>query len=237
MGKASTGYSMENIPLAVALAAGFLSFLSPCVLPMVPVYIASLYGPEIFDPALKKRLPVFLHSLSFVLGFSVVFVVLGILAGVAGLALATHMRLINDISGSLLVAAGVFMLAAFKIPRLNFEKRLAVTGKVSTGYARSFLTGVVFTLAWTPCASPVLGSILALAWTSQTIIQGGYLLGIYSLGLAIPFLAIGAAFDFLSPLLKRINRYSHVFYLVSGALLIGMGILILTDRLGLLQAL
>ncbi len=228
---------MEQIPLAVAFSAGILSFLSPCVLPLVPVYIASLYGPEIFDVGRRNRIPIFLHSLSFVIGFSIVFTALGVGVGLAGFALSPHLAIIRKISGSLLVAFGGFMLAAIKIPQLNYEKRLALSERIATSYLRSFLTGVIFTVAWTPCVSPILGSIMALAWASETEAQGGYLLAVYSLGLGLPFLVIGAAFDSVSPLLKRINRYSTLIYIISSALLIAVGILVLTNKLGWLQPL
>ena len=223
---------MENISLLVAFGAGLLSFLSPCVLPLVPVYLASLYGPEIFEPKAKRfRVPVFLHSLSFVIGFSIVFIILGVGIGLAGFAISSHLVVIRKIAGSLLIAFGLFMLAALKIPWLNYEKRLSPSLGNTTGYLRSFLTGSIFSLAWTPCVGPILGGILALAWTSETAWHGAYLLATYSLGLGLPFLIIGAAFDSITPLLKRIHRYSTAIYIASGALLIVVGILILTDRL------
>jgi cytochrome c biogenesis protein CcdA len=163
---------MEQVSLLVAFGAGLLSFLSPCVLPLVPVYLGTVCGPEILEPgAQKKRLPVFFHSLSFVIGFSLVFIILG--------------------------------------------------ASVS--------------LAWTPCIGPVLGGILTLAWSSETAWQGAYLLAIYSLGLGLPFLIIGAAFDSIRPLLRRIHRYSTWSYIISGLLLIAIGILILTGNLSWLQ--
>lgn len=223
---------MENIPLLIAFSAGLLSFLSPCVLPLVPVYLASLYGPEIFEPAAKRnRIPVFLHSLSFVIGFSIVFISLGVGAGLAGSALSAHLVVVRKIAGSLLIAFGLFMLIARKAPWLNYEKRLAPSRSMATGYLRSFLTGAIFSLAWTPCVGPVLGGILTLAATSETVWHGAYLLAIYSLGLGVPFLIIGAAFDSVTPLLKRISRYSGLIYIISGVLLIAVGILILTNRL------
>jgi len=223
---------MENIPLLIAFSAGLLSFLSPCVLPLVPVYLASLYGPEIFEPAANRnRIPVFLHSLSFVTGFSIVFISLGVGAGLAGFALSAHLVVVRKIAGSLLIAFGLFMLIAQKVPWLNYEKRLAPSRSMATGYLRSFLTGAIFSLAWTPCVGPVLGGILTLAATSETAWHGAYLLAIYSLGLGLPFLIIGAAFDSVTPLLKRINRYSGLVYIISGVLLIAVGILILTNRL------
>ncbi len=223
---------MENIPLLIAFSAGLLSFLSPCVLPLVPVYLASLYGPEIFEPAAKRnRIPAFLHSLSFVIGFSIVFISLGVGAGLAGFALSAHLVVVRKIAGSLLIVFGLFMLIARKVPWLNYEKRLAPSRSMATGYLRSFLTGAIFSLAWTPCVGPVLGGILTLAATSETVWHGAYLLAIYSLGLGVPFLIIGAAFDSVTPLLKRISRYSGLIYIISGVLLIAVGILILTSRL------
>jgi cytochrome c-type biogenesis protein len=223
---------MENISLLVAFSAGVLSFLSPCVLPLVPVYLASLYGPEIFEPKAKKvRLPVFLHALSFVIGFSVVFTLFGAGAGLIGFAISAHLAVIRQIAGCLLIIFGVFLLASLKVPWLNFERRLAPSRGATVGYLRSFLTGGVFSLAWTPCIGPILGGILALAIGSETAGQGASLLAIYSLGLGLPFLVVGAAFDSITPLLRRVHRYSTVIYIISGVLLIVVGILVLTNQL------
>ncbi len=223
---------MEHIPLLVAFGAGLLSFLSPCVLPLVPVYLASLCGPEIFEPKANRiRVPTFLHSLSFVIGFSIVFVIMGAIAGLAGFAISAHLILIRKIAGSLLIVLGLFMLASLKIPQLNFERHLTPSQGTTTGYLRSLLTGSIFSLAWTPCVGPILGSILVLAMGSATAWHGAYLLIIYSLGLGIPFLIIGAAFDAITPLLKQIHRYSTTVYIISGLLLITVGILILTNTL------
>jgi len=223
---------MEEISFLVAFSAGLLSFLSPCVLPLVPVYLASLAGPEIFDARVtRKRMPIFLHSLSFVIGFSIVFTILGAGAGLAGFAISAHLVVIRQIAGSLLIVFGLFILAALKVPWLNFEKRLNSSLGTTTGYLRSFLTGSIFSVAWTPCVGPILGGILTLALGSETAWQGAYLLAVYSLGLGLPFLIMGIAFDSITPLLKRINRYSNWIYIISGLLLIAIGILILTNRL------
>ena len=229
---------MEDISLWAAFSGGLLSFGTPCVLPLVPVYLASLAGPEILEPKVKRiRLPIFFHSLSFVLGFSLVFVMLGALVGLAGIFISPYSPLVQRISGSLLIAFGLFMLAAWKVPWLNYEKRLTTSLGTTTGYLRSLLTGSIFCLAWTPCISPLLGSVLTLAWSSQTAWQGAYLLTIYSLGFGLPFLIIGTAFGSITPLLKRIHRYSQLVYIVSGVLLIAIGILILTGRLTWLNTL
>ena len=223
---------MENISIIVAFSAGLLSFLSPCVLPLVPVYLASLVGPEIFDARVTRlRIPIFLHSFSFVIGFSLIFVTMGAIAGLTGFAINPSIAFLNKISGSLLIAFGLFILVALKVPWLNYEKRLNPSLGSTTGYLRSFLIGATFSLAWTACVGPILGGILAIALNSATAWHGAYLLSFYSLGLGLPFLIIGVAFDSMAPLLKRIQRYSRIIHIISGLLLIVIGILILTNQI------
>jgi cytochrome c-type biogenesis protein len=222
---------MQDITLLGAFVAGLASFSSPCVLPLVPVYLASLSGPEIFETGKKtSRLPVFLHSLSFVAGFTVVFTFLGASIGLLGFAIGQYLPM-REITGGLLVAFGLFMLLALKIPWLNYEKRFNPSMSRVTGYLRSLITGGLFSFAWIPCTIAPLGTILAFAGASETALKGAYLLAIYSLGLGLPFLIVGAAFDYIAPLIKRIYRYSGLIYLASGVLLITVGILILTNKL------
>ena len=220
----------ENVTLIAAFTGGLLSFLSPCVLPMVPVYLASLYGPEIFEKR-GLRPAVFFHALSFVIGFSLVFVFLGAIVGLTGYAVTPNFALLSTVAGWLLIAFGVFLLAATKIPWLNYEKRLAPSVGSKTGYLRSLVIGAAFSLSWTACVGPILGSILTLATVKATAWQGAYLLSIYSLGLGLPFLVIGIAFDYLLPLLRRIQKYSGLIHIISGILLIAIGILILTGNM------
>ena len=216
----------------VAFGAGLVSFVSPCALPMVPVYLASLAGPEVLEArAATSRRPVFLHSLSFVLGFALVFTMMGAAAGLAGIVINPNSPLVQKIVGGLLIAFGLFMLAALKIPQLNYERHLSPSLGTTSGYLRSFLTGGIFTLAWTPCVSPILGGILTLALGSETAWHGAYLLLTYSLGLGLPFLVIGAAFSSIRPLLKAIHRYSSLVHIISGILLVSVGIVILTGNL------
>jgi len=229
---------MENVSVIVALSAGLLSFLSPCVLPLVPVYLASLYGPEIFSArATGVRIPVFLHSLSFVVGFSIIFTTMGAIAGLTGFAINPSSALLNKVAGSLLIAFGVFILAALKVPWLNYEKRLTSSVGNTTSYLRSLVIGATFSLGWTACIGPILGGILAIALNSATAWHGALLLAIYSMGLGLPFLIIGVAFDSITPLLKRISRYSGLIHIISGLLLIAVGILILTNKLAWLSSL
>ena len=224
---------MENVTLLAAFGAGLVSFVTPCVLPMVPVYFASLAGPDVLEGASASRRRLFLHSLSFVLGFSLVFTMMGALVGLAGVVINPNSPVVQNISGSLLIVFGLFMLASLKIPWLNFEKRLSPSLGSSPGYLRSFLTGGVFTLAWTPCVGPILGSILTLALSSDTAWQGGYLLLTFSLGLGLPFLIVGAAFGAIRPVLRAINRYSTAIYIIGGLALVTVGIVILTGNLDL----
>lgn len=226
----------EPVNLAIAFSGGLLSFLSPCVLPMVPVYLASLYGPELFERRGFKP-GVFFHALSFVAGFTIVFVLLGAIAGITGYAIVPDYGLLSKIAGGLLIAFGLFVLLSFRIPWLNLERHFSPKVGTSSGYLRSIAIGAVFSISWTACVGPILGSILAIAAVQSTAWNGAYLLAVYSLGLGLPFLVIGAAFDYLLPLLKKINRYSNVVRAVSGVLLIIVGILILTGQLTWLSSL
>jgi len=220
-----------EVSFLVAFSAGLLAFVSPCVLPLVPVYLASICGPEILEiGASKSRVSIFFHSLSFVVGFSVVFIVLGAIVGLAGFAL-TSAPIARNIAGSLLIVFGLFVLGTLKFPWLNYEKRLASSLGATTSYLRSFLIGAIFSLAWTPCVAGLLGGTLALALNSDTVWQGVYLLGTFSIGLGLPFIIIGLAFDSVAPLLKRIRRYSTSIHIVSGLLLIGVGVVVVTGNL------
>ena len=224
---------MADIPsYGVAFGAGLLSFLSPCVLPLVPAYLANLAGITAIDAKTRTSyLPALFHSLSFVLGFSLIFIALGASVGLLGTAITAHSILLRQIAGGLIIAFGVFLIAAFKLPWLNYEKRLSPAVGSNPGYLRSILIGAAFALGWTPCIGPILGAILALAWTSQTVWQGAYLLAIYSLGLGIPFIIIGLTWGAIMPLWKGLNRHLGTISIVSGALLIVIGILMLTGQL------
>lgn len=227
---------MENVSVWAALWAGIASFVSPCVLPLVPTYLASLAGPDIFEPEKLKRLPLFLHALAFVLGFTLVFILMETVVRLVGLPINPFSPVTRYISGGLLIFFGAFMLAAFFIPALNFEKRLSPRVGQTTSYARSFLIGATFTLAWTPCVGPLLGSVLTMAGTSATAWQGAGLVVVYSLGMGIPFLLLGLFFGTLGPLLRKLGPYTRWIYAVSGVLLVAVGILVVLGKLSLLSA-
>ncbi|MFC1945784.1 cytochrome c biogenesis CcdA family protein [Chloroflexota bacterium] len=227
----------EGVTLAAAFGGGLISFLSPCVIPLAPVYLATLCGPQIYDESRSLRVPMFLHSLVFICGFSLVFILLGAIAGLTSYAFNPSVVVLNRVAGSLLIAFGVFMLAALKVPRLNFEKRLTPSVGSTTSYGRSFIIGASFSLGWVACVSPILGGILALASAQGTAWQGAYLLAVYSLGLGLPFLIIGLAFDTLRPWLRSISRYSRLIYIIGGVLLIAVGILVLTGNIAKISGL
>ena len=223
---------MNDISYVVAFSGGILSFFSPCVLPLVPAYIANLAGiTAINKQSSKNILPTLLHSLCFVLGFSLIFVGLGASVGLIGTAITAHATLLRWISGILIILFGIFLIASYKVPWLNYEKRLHVTGTRSPGYLRSLIIGSAFALGWTPCVGPILGTILALAWSSQQVGQGALLLLVYSLGMGIPFIVIGLAWGAIMPLWKSINRHLGTISIVSGVLLIVVGILIITGSM------
>ena len=222
---------MENVSIWVALAGGVVSLVSPCTLPMIPIYVATIAGPASLAAAGSgRRFRLLLHSLVFVLGFSLIFVLLGSGVALVGFTLKSHVVLLRQISGGLMIFFGLFMLGSTRLSWLNFEKRLA-TRNASTGYWRTALIGVLFALAWSPCAGPVLGGILTLALQSGSGLEGAYLLSFYSLGMALPFLVLGLGLDYLLPWLKRLGRFSFYIFLLSGLLLIAMGALIVTNRL------
>ena len=131
----------------------------------------------------------------------------------------------------MLITFGLFIIAALKVPRLNYEKRLSPSLGQKTGYLRSFLIGAVFSLGWTACVGPILGGILALALNTATAWHGAFLLAVYSLGLGLPFLVIGVAFEKITPLLRRVYRYTGVISVTGGLLLIVMGVLALANKL------
>lgn len=227
---------MNEVSHIVAFTAGILSFFSPCVLPLVPAYIANLAGATAIDTSTKRSyLPALLHSISFVIGFSIIFVILGASVGLVGTVITAHANLFRQISGGLIIAFGIFLIAAYKFPWLNYEKRMNLSTKRSPSYLRSIVIGAIFALGWTPCVGPILGAILTLAWSSQGVWQGALLLITYSLGMGIPFILIGLAWGSIMPIWKSINRYLGLISIISGLLLIIIGVLIITGNLSWLS--
>ena len=222
----------QEVSIFIALAAGLLSFFSPCILPLVPSYITYITGAsfnELTDSEASKRLKwtTIFHSVMFILGFSVVFILMGASASYLGQILSRYQHWIMKIGGILIILLGIHFIFQF-LPFLQIERRIHMKEK-RLGYFSSFVVGVVFAAGWTPCIGPILSAILIYASTSQSFTTGIVLLAFYSLGLAIPFFLSSLAFNLFLATFERIRRYMRVIVFVSGLFLIGIGILFLTD--------
>jgi len=217
-----------SLGLAVAFAAGLLSFLSPCVLPLVPSYIGFLTGMTLPEMEGRRRTAV-LHALLFVAGFSLIFILLGASATALGRALNHYQIWLQRIGGALIIGFGLVCLGVFKFDFLNQERRLHLEHK-PVGYLGSALVGMAFGAGWTPCIGPVLGAILGLAATSQDVSRGMLLLGVYSAGLAVPFLIAAVAVESFLGWFQRFRRYLPWVMRLSGVLLIFVGILLMSGE-------
>jgi cytochrome c-type biogenesis protein len=217
-----------TLGLFVAFAAGLLSFLSPCVLPLVPSYIGYLTGMSLPEVTARRRTAL-LHALLFVLGFSFVFVLLGASATAIGRALNYYQLWLQRIGGVLIILFGLVCLGVVRAGFLTQERRVKVERK-PVGYLGSALVGMAFGAGWTPCIGPVLGAILGLAATSQDLGRGMLLLGTYSAGLAVPFLVAAVALDAFLDWFQRFRRYLPWVMRVSGVLLILVGALMATGE-------
>jgi cytochrome c-type biogenesis protein len=217
-----------TLGLFVAFAAGMLSFLSPCVLPLVPSYIGFLTGMSL--PEVRGRRRVALgHALLFVLGFSLVFVLLGASATALGRALNYYQQWLQRIGGILIIGFGFVCLGVIRVGFLDQERRLRMEHK-PVGYLGSALVGMAFAAGWTPCIGPVLGGILGLAATSSDLTRGTLLLAAYSAGLAVPFLLAAVALESFLEWFQRFRRYLPWVMRLSGALLVFVGLLMVTGE-------
>jgi cytochrome c-type biogenesis protein len=226
---------MPDITLLGAFTGGIASFASPCVLPLVPAYLANIAGASVLTPDPPDRRHILLHTVSFIVGFCLVYTPLGALLGLLGA--AAPQGVLEKVAGALLIAFGIFLVAATKVPWLNYEKRLDFARVKGTGYLRSLLIGVIFSLGWIPCTSPILGSIAAVAASSQMAWRGAYLLFAYCLGLGLPFIAVGLAWESASRYIRWLNRHAFIVSVVAAVLLISVGILMLTGYLEYLSGL
>lgn len=222
-----------------AFIAGILTFLAPCTLPIVPAYLGFISGVDqeaLKDPSRARvaRRKIFFNGLAFIAGFSILFIAFGILVGFAGSALAPYRLWLARIGGILVILFGLFMLGLFKLPFFQTDKRIAVPKWLTLGKPSSSLfIGGTFALGWTPCVGPILGSILLLAGTSGTALQGGFMLTVFSLGLALPFLVIATAFSRATVYIERFSKYLKWVSIIGGVFLILLGLLLATDNFGL----
>jgi cytochrome c-type biogenesis protein len=230
---------MSQISSVVAFGAGLVSFISPCVLPLVPGYLSFVAGVSLGElrngDVAEIRQKVLFNTLAFVLGFSAVFIALGASASALGSLLLERQREIAQVAGLVVIVFGLHTMGVLRIPFLYQEKRAQMVSKPA-GLVGSFLVGVAFAFGWTPCIGPILASILSLAATEGTFKAGIVLLVAYSLGLALPFLLTALAFNQVVLVFDQLKRHMRMIEILSGSLLIGVGILISTHELDRISA-
>jgi cytochrome c-type biogenesis protein len=254
---------MTKVGIPIAFLAGILSFASPCCLPLVPGYVSYMVatGP---DRTQASRRVAFFHALAFVAGFSVVFIVLWGSVGLIGYLFRDYIGLMRQLGGAVLVFMGLHVAGVISISALYREKRLPTTvfaggaraaggasygsgsvglggagsgggGAGAPGYGRSALLGVIFSAGWTPCIGPILGGIIGLASVSASVAHGALLLLVYALGLGIPFILVALGATAVSERLGWLNRHHTAVSVVTGAMLIGIGFLMITNTFGRLS--
>jgi cytochrome c-type biogenesis protein len=224
-----------GVGVLAALAAGLVSFLSPCVLPLVPGYLSAVTGVSAADLEDAGWRRVLVPSLLFVASFSAIFILLGLTATGIGSALQEHQLLLEKISAALIIAMGVFFIAAVFITRLNREWH--VDGLLErAGRGGPLVAGAAFAIAWTPCIGPTLTAILGAAALSDSAGHGAFLLAVYSAGLAIPFIATALAFSRMTTAFDVVKRHYAAIMATGGVILIAMGVLIWTGELFRLNA-
>lgn len=230
---------MTDISLFAAFAAGVLSFISPCVLPLVPAYISFISGASLDslrsdENRWKSTKKVSVRSISFILGFSFVFILMGASATFVGGFLLEQFAVLMKIAGVIIIILGLHFLGVFRIKYLNYEKRLNI--KLSkVGIFGAFIAGIAFAFGWTPCIGPILAGILTLAATKETISEGIVLLSFYSLGLGIPFFITGIAMNTFLGVSTRIKKHFKIIEIIAGMFLIIIGLLIVFDYFSIIS--
>ena len=228
---------MENTSVIVALIAGILSFLSPCVFPLIPAYVSHLTGSFVQDNRVnvEKKL-LMMRSISFILGFSVIFVAMGASASFIGQLFNGNRDLVGKISGLLIIVFGLQMAGVLTLRFLMFEKKWVTTDHSKKGNVSSFILGLAFGSGWTPCVGLALSSILLLAGSTDTLYSGMFLLFVYSIGLGIPFLILSFMITRSIGILKKINRWLPTLSILNGWILVVMGLLLFTGNMQKISA-
>lgn len=223
-----------TIGVLIAFSAGLLSFLSPCVLPLIPSYVTFITGLSLDDVQSARR-SALVHGLLFVLGFTLIFLAMGAGATMLGQALLRHRDWISRIGGVIIIIFGLYLLGVLNIGFLSRERRFHVADK-PVGYFGTVFVGVAFGAGWTPCLGPILGSILVYTSSQADLAKGMWLLLAYSLGLAVPFLLSAVAIERFSTFFQRMRRQMVWVSRISGAVLIGIGVLLVTNYFTVLAA-
>jgi cytochrome c-type biogenesis protein len=217
------------ISIWLALFAGIISFLSPCVFPLVPAYLAQLTGTQISNNQLNvNRKIIISRSIGFIIGFTIIFLLLGASSTVFGQMFMKNRELLEKIGGIIIVVLGLQMLGLFSIKMLMSEKRLQTKPKKSTSFVGSVMFGFVFGAGWSPCIGLALGSILILAAQSGTMASGMFLLFVYSIGMGIPFLIVALVYSRSLNKIRKMNKFIPMIQKVSGGIMVLLGILLYT---------
>jgi len=226
---------MDSVSIFAAFSGGLISFLSPCVLPLVPGYLSIISGVSLDQlkgdgqNTAMKRLVV-MNSIMFIIGFSITFISLGASATWVGQVLQTRARLFSQIAGVVIIVFGLHLLGVFKIGALYQDKRFHNV-QTPRGMLGALVLGLAFAFGWTPCIGPILAGIMAIASTKQTVFEGAFLLAVYSLGLGVPFLLTSLGLNRFLQFYSRFKHHLHTMEMVSGGLVIVIGLLILTDSM------
>lgn len=221
-----------TITYSIAFFAGIFSFFSPCILPLIPSYLSYISGMtyDELTATSSKNIPItFFHSLLFVLGFSLIFILLGASATYLGHFIKTYQRYISQAGGIIIIIFGLFISGIIKLPYLSKEKKINIKNKPA-GYFGTLLVGIIFASGWTPCIGPILASILTLAATQDTMKDGIVLLSLYSAGIGIPFIISGLMLNLFLILFKKISKFIPVINFFAGLFLIVVGILLFFDK-------
>lgn len=224
----------QTVSFPAAFVAGLLSFFSPCVLPLIPAYFTFITGfsieelTEKYNSEIRKK--VFLSTFLFVSGFSLVFILMGASASYLGGLMYTYKKLIRIIGGILIIILGIHLTGIIRIPGLDFEKRITLEKK-PLHFLGTLIIGMAFGAGWSPCIGPLLGSILIIAGSQETVWQGVILLGIYSAGLAIPFIIISIFINFLLTFIKKASKVLKYVNVVAGVVLIVVGLILVSNKL------
>jgi cytochrome c-type biogenesis protein len=224
----------DNVTLIAAFGAGVLSFISPCVLPLIPGYLSFVSGVSLEEMRDEEksaaRRQVIVTSLAFILGFSLVFIALGASASAIGKFLFRNSNILGKVAGVLVIVFGLHTMGVFRIPFLETEKRLQAGAKPKT-LLGAVMVGMAFGFGWTPCIGPILSGILLLAGSKETVREGVVMLAVYSAGLGIPFLLTALAINKFFAASGRIRRHYHAIEVSSGVLLVFIGVLLFTDQM------
>lgn len=225
-----------DVSWGAAFGFGFLSFFSPCILPLIPVYIMYITGISVESEIEEKRIFALKRTLGFVLGFTIIFMIMGTSASLIGKIFVRNKVIFSRISGILILIFGLNMTGILKLNFLNMEKRMKSPKKI-TNWFSSVLMGMAFAAGWTPCFGPVLAAILVYAGNSDTVLKGSYLLLIYSIGMAIPFLLTSLFIGTFSKVLEKGEKWMKYIPIIGGIMMIIFGLLIFFDKMNAISRL